>query len=223
MIISNSGKFIYIHIPKCGGTTISSFFEQYLGPQDVSLNLNPHVGWDKYLELVRKKFGIFKHSTALEIAKSMGLDAFSEYEVFTFSRNPFARAYSAYRFTLIADARFRPESDRYKEIKDMSFEQFLESKYMQEFLMLPAQPQIRWIAHAPIPVRVYKLEEATEILPHLLTKFYKKKMTRKDIDRKNFSTEIDEWKNISKRAEELIRGLYAEDFEAFGYPSSIAR
>jgi hypothetical protein len=91
VIICNSKKFIFIHIPKCGGTTISNIFDARLLPQDVSLNLSPHTGWDKYLQKVLKKYGLHKHSTAAEIANAMTVDHFKEYFVFTFSRNPFAR------------------------------------------------------------------------------------------------------------------------------------
>lgn len=223
MIICNSKKFIYIHIPKCGGTTISSVLERNLLAQDITLNLNPHAGWQQFVDAYRKKFGLFKHSTAGEIAKAMTPEHFREYFVFTFCRNPFARAYSAYTFTLKSDARYRPQSGRYQEIRDMSFEEFLQSRYVQNREMLQTRMQSRWLRGTGKQVHAYKLENAGTALGELMARFYGKTGEGVDVPRKNSSTGVDEWKTMSSTAEDMIRSLYAEDFKAFGYPERIER
>jgi hypothetical protein len=85
MIICNSKKFV---------------LESQLLPQDITLNLNPNNGWEEYIKAYHNKFGLYKHSTAAEVAKAMKPSYLRRYYVFTFCRNPFARAYSAYKFTL---------------------------------------------------------------------------------------------------------------------------
>lgn len=222
MIISNSCKFIYVHIPKCGGTSISSVLERNLRPQDITLNLSPFDGWDAYIKAFHKKFRLFKHSTAAEIARAVGEKNFAEYEVFTFSRNPFARSYSAFTFTKSADAKHRPESERYQEIKDMSFDEFLESRYVQNQEILATQLQAKWIRNSPKPVRAYKLENVDKALPWLSKRFYGTEMST-PVPRANFSTSSDAWKSMSPKAEAIIREHYAEDFETFGYADQIQR
>lgn len=222
MIISNSKKFVFIHIPKCGGTSVSNVLEKRLLPQDVTLNLNPHAGWSKYLDAFQEKYGLYKHSTAKEIAAAMTTQYYCDYYVFTFSRNPFSRAYSAFTFTKSADAKYRPDSERYKIIKDMNFEEFLRSEYMQEKKILPAKSQYAWIEGSPVPVEAYKLEEISEALPALFRRFYNEDLPPSAVPRANFSSGIDEWQNISPEAAEIVRELYAEDFERFGYSPDIS-
>lgn len=223
MIISNSGRYIYVHIPKCGGTTVSGFLERFMGPQDVTLNLNPHAGWDKYLDAYQKKFGLFKHSTAAEIARAMGKEAFCGYEVFTFCRNPFARAYSAFTFTLKADALYRPDSERHQAMKSMSFEDFLASPYAQDQAMLPTRPQSHWVEGAPVAVRAYKLENVDRALPWIARKNHRLETMPTGVKRTNFSADKDAWRGMSEAAEEMIRTLYAEDFKRFGYADRLDR
>jgi len=222
MIICNSKNFIFIHIPKCGGTSVSKVLEKRNLPQDVNLNLNPHDGWAKYLDAFRNRFGLFKHSTAKDISVAMTPTHFSEYYVFTFCRNPSSRAYSAFTFTKFADAKYRPESERYKKIKDMNFEQFLQTEYIQDKKILPAKPQSHWIEGAPVPVHVYKLEDVSEVLPALVRRLYNEDLSPNEVPRANPSSKVDEWKIMSDEAAEMVRTLYAEDFEKFGYRRDIA-
>lgn len=223
MIICNSKKFIYIHIPKCGGTTVSSFFEQRLLPQDLSLNLSPYEGWDRYLEVMRKRFGLHKHASAAKIATVMTPKHFKEYFTFTFCRNPFSRAYSVFTFTKRADARHRPNSQRYKDIKDMSFEQFLDSVYMREKKGIAGRLQSDWIRDSPSPVKWFKLERVDQSLPRLAKRFYDEDIVEQSLPRKNFSSGKDDWLGMSSDAEKKILELYSEDFDRFEYPRRLPR
>lgn len=223
MIINNSRQFIYIHIPKCGGTSISSFLERKLLPQDITLNLSPHEGWDKYLDAVQKKFGLHKHSTAEQISKAMGREFFKQYYVFTFCRNPFARAYSIFNFTKRADAKHRPNSKRYKDIKDMSFEEFLDSKYVRERQVFASRLQSDWIKNSPVEVEGYKLEEVDQMMVKLSQRIYGEKIDTMNMPRKNSSTSKNDWMSMSQEAEKLVLSLFAEDFVTFNYPTQVPR
>ncbi|MGH1413628.1 MAG: sulfotransferase family 2 domain-containing protein [Pelagimonas sp.] len=223
MIISNSRKFIYVHIPKCGGTSVSSFLEERLLPQDMTLNLSPSDGWGAYLNAVEKKYGLNKHSTAQEIAKAVQPDNFKDYFVFTFCRNPFARAYSIFTFTKRADARLRPDSARYKRIKDMSFEDFLKTEYVQEHQLFAARLQSDWVRDAPVPVRRFKLEKIDTALGRLAERFYGTKANSVSAPRKNFSAGKDDWRRMSPEAEKIILSVYKEDFDRFEYPHRVPR
>lgn len=220
MIISNSNKFIFIHIPKCGGTSVSDFFERRLLPQDISLNLSPHLGWDRYLEAVGKKYGLNKHSTAREIKIAVTPRHFADYFVFTFCRNPFARAYSVFTFTNRADAKHRPDSQRYRDIKHMSFEDFLSSPYMQDYKIFQSRPQNLWVQGGPANMGVFKLEEIDDSLRELSIRFYGVEHP-KSASRLNFSADRNAWKSMSGQAVDRIRTLYSEDFDRFGYSRTI--
>ena len=63
MILSHKYKFIFLHVPKTAGSSITTFFSQFLGDKDI---LN---GWNhplrngipynlRSLEMVNNKFGL---------------------------------------------------------------------------------------------------------------------------------------------------------------------
>lgn len=222
MIISNSRNFIFVHIPKCGGTSVSSFLEKSLLPQDVTLNTNKKFDWDRYRTAYRERFGLFKHSTAKKIAKAIKPEYFKTYYVFTFTRNPFARAYSAFTFTKRADAVHRPESKRHNELKKMSFEDFLKSEYVQEKTLLQTKEQATWVQDAPGEVHPFKLEEIESAFTELSERFYGGKASPPQIQRRNVSSSNpNDWRRMSEKEADLIRELYAVDFNTFNYPLEI--
>ena len=224
MIICNSRKYVFIHIPKCGGSTISSLLERGLRAQDVTLNRSQHAGWGPFIEAYRQRYKLFKHSYSHEIASAMGPANYADYFVFTFCRNPFSRAYSAFTFTKSADAKHRPDSERYQDIKEMDFEQFLASKWMQERNILQARPQSLWVKDSSVPVTHYRLEDIDTVLPELATRLYGQGAPMPDkIARANSSAPREAWKSMSPEAEAMVRDLYAEDFATFGYDDHIDR
>lgn len=223
MIISNSRKFINVHIPKCGGTTTSNFFGRHLLPQDISLNLSPHEGWAEYIDAYQKKYQLFKHSKVNEIAAAMQPDFFKTYAIVSFVRNPFSRAFSAFTFTKKADAKYNTTSQRYLDMKDMDFDQFVESKYMQEREILPTQPQCSWLKNGHKQVEQFRLEDVEQNLAQLSKRFYGRDLAQK-IPRANpSSSDPDAWRSMSLQAESVIRDLYADDFAFLDYENKIDR
>lgn len=222
MIISNSRGYIFIHIPKCGGTTVSSLLERQLLPQDVSLNTNKQFEWERYKQAYKDRFGLFKHSKSKEISNAISPSNFSKYFIFTFTRNPFARAYSCFTFTKKTDAAHRPESKRYLEIKDMNFEEFLRSDYIQQKQLLASKDQNRWISGSASLVKTYKLEEINTIFPDIWHKLHGKNVPCPAIKIINKSSgSSSRWQQMSDKEAELCRELYANDFQAFDYPMEL--
>ncbi len=74
MLISHKHKFIFIHIQKTAGTSISSA-------------LNPFC---------EESYPFLKHWSAVQIKEKFGSDIWNEYFKFTFIRNPYERLYSWY-------------------------------------------------------------------------------------------------------------------------------
>lgn len=96
MIISHSRKFVFIHVPKTAGTTLSTVLENLTTYKDIEIG-SSELG-SAYQIAYRKKFGINKHSTAAQVKKLMGDEDFYRYFSFAFVRNPFDRLSSLYRF-----------------------------------------------------------------------------------------------------------------------------
>ena len=94
MIISKSRNFIFVHVPKAAGTSVSRHLSQFTEAGDV--DINPPLS--AFAEYHCREFGLRKHTTAQEIRAFVGPDAFSSAFKFAFVRNPYARLFSLYNF-----------------------------------------------------------------------------------------------------------------------------
>lgn len=94
--ISNSKKFIFVHLHKCGGTSIERALAEDMQWNDIIL------GSTDFGELVQRsyerKFGIYKHSSASTIKSIVGDDLWSEYFTFSIVRHPIDRMVSYYAY-----------------------------------------------------------------------------------------------------------------------------
>ena len=124
MIISYSKKFVFVHVPKTGGTSMVQLLLPYLDlSQDLILG-----GCEKFEdgedERRIKKGQLHKHSTAVEIKEYMGEEEWNKFFVFAFTRNPFTRAVSQYEWW--KQTPWKGKDNIKEEIKKMSFEEFLD-------------------------------------------------------------------------------------------------
>lgn len=97
MLISHFNKWIFIHIPKTGGSSITSSLWSHADVQGASLQQlkNPS------LNLPNKKIDLnfFQHDTSAEISQKMqdhGYHPYKDYFSFAFVRNPWSRAVSTW-------------------------------------------------------------------------------------------------------------------------------
>ena len=95
-IVSTSHRFLYIHIPKTAGSTVKQHLSAHTRYCDVE------VGGSAQAELIApyyaERFGLRKHSPAMEIRQAIGEQDFEALFKFTFVRNPFTRAVSTFNF-----------------------------------------------------------------------------------------------------------------------------
>lgn len=102
MIISNSRKFIFVHVNKTAGTSITEALAPHLAWNDVVLGSTP-IG-RALNQPFRERFGLYKHSTAREIRAVVGERVWSEYRSFAVVRDPVDRARSLYGYLKMLEA-----------------------------------------------------------------------------------------------------------------------
>jgi hypothetical protein len=119
MLISHKHKFIFIHIQKTAGTSISSA-------------LNPFC---------EESYPSMKHWSAVKINKKFGSDIWNEYFKFTFIRNPYERLLSWYN--MIDKSRGNPNPNPFHSCIQKNIHSFsnfiMEDKNFMDINELPQQ------------------------------------------------------------------------------------
>ena len=160
MFLSNSRKFIFIHITKAAGTSITYALEKSMDWNDLVIGSTPlGVELEKYY---LKRFHLQKHSKAVEVRQVIGNDLWEDYFTFTFTRHPYTRVLSLYTF--IENQVLGRGWKRY--LRGLQFTKihrdpiwtwpatraYLETKTFSEFIRHPIlarepgmKPQVEWI------------------------------------------------------------------------------
>lgn len=105
MIISHSKKFIFIHLEKCGGTSVESALQSNLHWQDIILGSTyfgesiQEANFQRYgVEKVKSEM-LWKHSTAKNIYNVLGKERWPEYKKLSIVRDPIEIIKSLYWFS----------------------------------------------------------------------------------------------------------------------------
>lgn len=230
MIINSTHRFIFIHIPKTAGTSVTSILSQYTELRDLE------VGGTEFGESIqpyyKKRFGVGKHSSAQDILRLLGQNTWDDYVSFTLVRNPFFRAISTFYFL----KKWGGGSVKFNEkmARVDTFQEFIRSKIWNEtngpddiFL-----PQAHWITSPQNPTlilvkHVGKVESLEECLPNivkLIPTICENNI--ENIPKLNQSVEgspqnlyFEELNSLSNSEVEIIINKYRVDFNLFNYPT----
>lgn len=125
MPVCRQRKFIFVHIPKTGGSSIEKalglFGRDNNGANELCADILYGTAGDRALQ----------HLPAREISRLLSRRAFNGYFKFAFVRNPYERTVSAYHFHL----KYGGES--------LSFEEYLEKRVAYRKLMLAVPRPLR--------------------------------------------------------------------------------
>ena len=97
MIISPGRKFIFVHIPKTGGTSMAAALEQRAMADDILIGDTPKAKRRRNrLKQLSAKGRLWKHSTLADIDGVVNSADLERYFIFTLVRNPWDRLVSYY-------------------------------------------------------------------------------------------------------------------------------
>ncbi|MEO1043423.1 MAG: sulfotransferase family 2 domain-containing protein [Pseudomonadota bacterium] len=214
-VINHTWQFIYLHIPKSGGTSVAHALDPLCTWRDLQL------GGSQFGELVHRaygpKFGLAKHSFAIEVIQSVGRAEWNRYVTFATVRHPVERTVSTFQY-------LKHHQDHYKPMQEInSFSEFLRSAWWEE----PGpdrmfMPQHRWLYKPSSLERclvdtVFTVEELADKIPEFLesTGVPRVKAAKVEIGQYNKSPRL----SVEMNADDLERIVqrYEHDFDLFGY------
>lgn len=96
MIINHTYKFIFVHVPKNAGTSVTQALSKLSTWRDLEIG-GTQLG-EAMAPQFNKRFGLRKHSPATQIRKVVGDDIWASYYKFGFVRDPISRVHSIWSF-----------------------------------------------------------------------------------------------------------------------------
>jgi hypothetical protein len=144
MIISDTRRFVFVHIFKAGGTSMRAVLEPYATVPVYGLAGRPELG-------THAQSNLHKHATALQIKSCADPRLWEQYFKFAFVRNPWDWQVSLYHYMLTD-----PFNPHYEEVRRWgSFDAY-----------------IRWrCAVAPAPQSAFVCDETGQLLVDYVGRF----------------------------------------------------
>lgn len=208
MLLSLEQNFLFIHVPKTAGTSLT----QVLSPYALPRNRTPMrrvLSWLPVRENPSRAY--FRlHVTAEQVRRKLAPELFEKLHKFAVVRNPYDYAVSYYSFT-----RNNPTSRRHAEAQNWSFGDFLD--YFERKDRWMPRSQSAWLVGRDgrfLMDRVMFVEQLeqgfTELTEHLglpgLSLPHANRSPRKDY-RGYYTPEL----------KAQVERIYAADFDHFGY------
>ena len=203
-------KLIFIHIPKCGGTSVEAYISNSYKLEYKFCNILQNIEKENYI--LNKKSGskALQHLTALEIKQN--INDFEKYYKFSVVRNPYDRIISEYNWyrTIKLYKSYRKLDDFLKHVQNVfKNKDFYKNLYSDHLI-----PQYLFVydKNKLIVDKVYKFEEFYEIEKDLKVEYNINRemgVCNKSGDKKKIK--------LNKFQKEVIYNLYKKDFELFNY------
>ncbi len=119
MLISDSHKFIFVHIRKSAGSSLRDTLEPLSLPKPTDPVAKVKSRFLK-IEKDYRKFAFRQHNEILVAKKVLPAEVFDSYFKFAFVRNPWDRLVSEYEFI-----RRRPDHGRHSKVTKMNFNEYI--------------------------------------------------------------------------------------------------
>ena len=230
MIISNSHRYIFIHIHKTAGNSVTNALAKSLNWNDIFCSGSKHSNVvESYYQT---HFGLGMHCHAKKIRDVVGPDVWEEYFSFAFVRNPYYRIVSLYTWLsqnhkAHLRKQFIPFIERDKSVFEWpGMKAYIETRSFSEFIR-----NDQFLSQAPGACPMFdSLSVSGELIVNFVGKVENlaedfstlcERLGLGDlkVDRLNVSRKAVDLKEFYKNQQDLdfIYHRYNKDFEAFNY------
>ncbi|MFC3569596.1 sulfotransferase family 2 domain-containing protein [Paracoccus simplex] len=210
MIVSHRHRYVFVHIPKTGGTSLTLALEARVGRDDIILSDTPKGrNRRRRVKGAAARGRLWKHSTLADIEGLVAPELLAGYLPFTLVRNPWARAASYHRW--LRGQSFDHASVRLA--KSLGFADFLRAPLTQRQLSVPARHYLTGSA-GERPGLYLRLERLGDDLPALERHLG---FSLRPLPHENRSGNGDWRASYDADSAALVARLAAEDIARFGY------
>ncbi len=210
MLFSRDKKFLFIHVPKTGGTSMVTVLKKYSNRVPLPLRAIGYFFDDRGVKLPTWTYpitGYPYHVTGSKLKEIWGDETYESYFKFSFVRNPWDLVVSEYEYIL------QKKSHHLNDcvVKLGSFEQFLKWKEKHY-----ARPQVNWVCDSKgnlVVDYVGRFEDYTRNANEILNKLN----IEERVPHTN-STKRGDYRNYyTEETVAAVNRMYRPDIELFGY------
>jgi len=220
MILSHKYNFLFIHIPKTAGTTISLRLQEILDPNtDVFLSKG-NVRPDNYIDAgFDPDVRIIKHSGVTALKASLGEQAFGKLFTFAVMRNPYSRFLSAFSFAKRKAIEYwdQPSIAPYRRrFRDWSIEDCLPALEEHAARTFAFRPQVSFVPEPGNVTWLARFEHLEDDLRELTDRLSLPVLSKADKN-PELRAPPDAWRSMPQTVKQAVADFYADDFRTFGY------
>lgn len=218
MLISTSHKFIFVHVPKSAGSSLTAVLRPYCLPKNRTLarRVLSFLPWRENVEKVYFR----QHETAEKIRAKLGAQVFGAFTSFGIVRNPFDHAVSLFEFLKEQTTR-----NSGRVVAGLNFSQFMQMRAKPPRFALEESP-LKMTDQASrlvdrqgkiIVSDVLHLEKLAQEFPQLCARLGLPPMEMV-VKNTSMRSAIATYYDAASIA--LVQQHYARDFALFGYDLS---
>ena len=214
MPIFHDTKSIFVHITKCGGTSVEEvlFPESKRTEENLWMGICNTPGDPLFFRNKYGETGGLQHLSAKSIRRAVGEEVFNNYFKFTFVRNPYDRAVSQFFYT-----KTRGDLADWLGLSgDFSFLEYLNS-LLNSPMHAQFQPQCDFLFEGPnlLVDFVGKLESFQEDFDFVCTMIGNSNEGLPHVNRSRISHYRDSYSSLEEK--QIVDKLYKVDLEFFKY------
>lgn len=223
MIISTEYNFIFVHVPKTAGDSVTRALEPFARPlkRTIWKSIRRRLPLKDKVETVYLR----KHDPASRAIARLGREVWDSFHSFAVVRNPFDHAVSHYEFM----KQFRIPSVA-RKVAAMSFSEYLDYRAKPPFwndtffARLPNQSYFLTDAKGEIAVgRLVRFEELSTDFPAACLEIGLGEIELPHVNKTKSKTEKKPYRDYyDDNSVKKVLSLYADDFRLLGYEPSLS-